>query len=69
MSAQTPAVTKRRGALKGSRNGTLPLHLGPKRWALVADGTLALLGTDLVIPKDDTRALIEFLRRLDEGQA
>ncbi len=70
MNGQTPvAAPKPRPAKKGARSGRLPVEIGAPRWALVSDGTLALLGTDMVIPKEHARALIEFLRTLDQGQA
>lgn len=33
------------------------------RWALAADGAFVLLGTDVEIPGEDARRLVEFVRQ------
>ncbi|MCC7484583.1 MAG: hypothetical protein IT529_06295 [Burkholderiales bacterium] len=42
---------------------------GTPRWALASDGAFLLLGTATEIPRPAARALVEFVRVLDEGEA
>lgn len=39
------------------------------RWALAADGAFVLLGTPTEIPAPAARALVAFIRQLDQGEA
>jgi hypothetical protein len=66
------AAAKPRKATKKKRIGKLrvaPPTNAQERWALASDGALVLLGTSTEIPRTAARALIDFVRVLDQGQA
>ena len=63
---------QRRTAKRAARRITPiapPNPRGDPMWALLADGAFVLLGTDIEIPAHQARALVEFIRTLDKGQA
>ncbi len=74
-------AAKPRKAAKKKRTGKLIMRretqfqerpnapVGRQRWALASDGAFVLLGTSTEIPRDAARALIDFVRVLDQGHA
>lgn len=69
---------KPRAAAKKKRTGLIVMKpemqyqdrpTAAARWALASDGAFVLLGTSTEIPRDAARALIDFVRVLDQGQA
>jgi hypothetical protein len=65
--AKVRHYTRRKAVKKAERkgNGSLAANL----WALRQDGAFVLLGTQTEIPRAEARALVEFVRILDRGEA
>lgn len=54
-------------ARRGAQRVPMPPKVG--RWALTSDGAFLHLAKHIEIPREDARELVDFIRRLDGGEA